>query len=143
MKNIFLIGDSIRQGYDSIVRDMMADRAQIYWSDDNARFIQYTQRYVHEWAGMLFGIPVAKPEQARQVPVNTDESVGNKAGCTGGNETERIFHLAVDVPALKCFLHSLAAGVMTFSGIAAQYQHAHDGYLFSVFLKRRSSRGRL
>lgn len=50
MKRIFLIGDSIRIGYDAYVREMMADEAQIYWSDDNARFVSYTLRYAHEWA---------------------------------------------------------------------------------------------
>lgn len=50
MKRVFLIGDSIRIGYDSYVREMLADEAQVYWSDDNARFVQYTLRYVNEWA---------------------------------------------------------------------------------------------
>ena len=50
MKRIFLIGDSIRIGYDSHIREMMADEAQLYWSDDNARFVAHTLRYAHEWA---------------------------------------------------------------------------------------------
>lgn len=50
MKRIFLIGDSIRIGYDSLVREMMSEEAQLYWSSDNARFAGYTLRYVHEWA---------------------------------------------------------------------------------------------
>ena len=51
MKRIFLIGDSIRIGYDQYVRELMADTAQLYWPDDNARFVGYTLRYLHEWAG--------------------------------------------------------------------------------------------
>lgn len=50
MKRIFLIGDSIRIGYDSRVREMMAGEAMLYWSGDNARFVSHTLRYVHEWA---------------------------------------------------------------------------------------------
>ena len=51
MKRIFLIGDSIRIGYDQYVRELMVDTAQLYWPDDNARFVGYTLRYLHEWAG--------------------------------------------------------------------------------------------
>lgn len=50
MKRIFLIGDSIRIGYDSRVRELLSDRAQLYWSNDNARFVAYTLRYASEWA---------------------------------------------------------------------------------------------
>lgn len=50
MKRIFLIGDSIRIGYDEYVREQMAGEAVLYWSEDNARFVSYTLRYVHEWA---------------------------------------------------------------------------------------------
>lgn len=50
MKRIFLIGDSIRIGYDSIVREMMAGEALFYWSEENARFAAHTLRYAHEWA---------------------------------------------------------------------------------------------
>jgi len=50
MKKIFLIGDSIRIGYDSIVREIMQDEAQVYWSNDNARFTAYTFRYLTDWS---------------------------------------------------------------------------------------------
>lgn len=50
MKKVFLIGDSIRIGYDQYVRELMQDAAQVYWSDDNARFVAYTYRMVPEWA---------------------------------------------------------------------------------------------
>ena len=49
MKRIFLIGDSIRQGYDSFVRENLAEKAHVYWAEDNARFVQYTFRYLAEW----------------------------------------------------------------------------------------------
>ena len=50
MKRVFLIGDSIRIGYDAYVRELLEGRAQVYWSGDNARFVQYTLRYISEWA---------------------------------------------------------------------------------------------
>lgn len=50
MKRVFLIGDSIRGGYDSYVRELLEDEAQVYCAPDSARFVQYTLRYVHEWA---------------------------------------------------------------------------------------------
>lgn len=50
MKNVFLIGDSIRLGYDGPVREMLSQRAQLYWSADNARFVHYTLRYADIWA---------------------------------------------------------------------------------------------
>lgn len=49
MKRIFLIGDSIRIGYDRYVRENLAGKALVYWNEDNARFVQYTLRYLHEW----------------------------------------------------------------------------------------------
>lgn len=50
MKRIFLIGDSIRLGYDGIVRELMQDEAQVYWSRENAQYTTHTLRFVHEWA---------------------------------------------------------------------------------------------
>ena len=50
MKNIYLIGDSIRLGYDSHARELLSDCAQLYWNQDNARFVQYTTRYIQMWA---------------------------------------------------------------------------------------------
>ena len=51
MKRIYLIGDSIRLGYDSRVRELLAGEAILYWSMDNARYVNYTLRCLHEWAG--------------------------------------------------------------------------------------------
>ena len=49
MKRIFLIGDSIRIGYDAYVRELLPPEYRCYWSMDNARFCAYTLRYAHEW----------------------------------------------------------------------------------------------
>ena len=56
MKKIFLIGDSIRlgahdePGYGQILKEMLKEKAEVFYSDDNSRFAQYTLRYLHEWA---------------------------------------------------------------------------------------------
>jgi lysophospholipase L1-like esterase len=57
MKNILLIGDSIRfgappssPGYGVYVKEMLADKANVYAPDDNCRFAQYTLRYLYDWA---------------------------------------------------------------------------------------------
>ena len=57
MKNIFLIGDSIRcganeksPGYGVYVAEKFAGTANVYAPRDNCRFAQYTLRYLHEWA---------------------------------------------------------------------------------------------
>ena len=69
MKNIFLIGDSIRfgaaagtpgvpgspdvtpsPGYGVYVAEKTAGRANVYAPDENCRFAQYTLRFLHKWA---------------------------------------------------------------------------------------------
>lgn len=58
MKNVFLIGDSIRfgatdgnsPGYGVYVKEKLKGIANVYAPDENCRFAQYTQRYLHEWA---------------------------------------------------------------------------------------------
>ena len=49
MKTIFLLGDSIRIGYDLFVREAYAGQAQVLWPDDNCRFAAYTLRHLHDW----------------------------------------------------------------------------------------------
>lgn len=49
MKNIFLIGDSIRLGYEATVVRELEENCKVFSSPDNARFTTYTMRYVHEW----------------------------------------------------------------------------------------------
>ena len=42
MKNLLLIGDSIRMGYDTFVREKLAGRMNVYFPAENCRFAQYT-----------------------------------------------------------------------------------------------------
>ncbi len=55
MKKVFLIGDSIKEGYDTSVRGMLSSVAETYFPDDNARFAAYLLRFLHEWPKM-FGV---------------------------------------------------------------------------------------
>lgn len=58
MKNVFLIGDSIRfgtsspesLGYGPIVKDKLKGIANVYYPNDNCRFLHYTLRYLPDWA---------------------------------------------------------------------------------------------
>lgn len=69
MKNIYLIGDSIRfgakegtpgpagspevspsPGYGIYVREKTAGYANVYAPDENCRFAQYTLRFLHKWS---------------------------------------------------------------------------------------------
>ncbi len=49
MQKVFLIGDSIRMGYDRYVRDHLSGRAEVYYPSDNCRFAAYTLRHCMEW----------------------------------------------------------------------------------------------
>ncbi len=60
MKNILLLGDSIRcgasstkPGYDGFVKKKLSGIANVYFPDDNCRFAQYTLRYLGDWAKKL------------------------------------------------------------------------------------------
>ncbi len=61
MKNVFLIGDSIRfgapgsPGYGGFVKEKLKDVANVYAPDENCRFAQYTQRYIWEWTNGING----------------------------------------------------------------------------------------
>ena len=50
MKKVFLIGDSIRKGYDQSVRGMLADIAETQYPEDNCRFAKYTLRCLFDMA---------------------------------------------------------------------------------------------
>lgn len=63
MKNIFLIGDSIRfgsytvseysnlsPGYGIYVKEKLKGIANVYAPDENCRFAQFTLRFLHKWA---------------------------------------------------------------------------------------------
>lgn len=49
MKNILLIGDSIRQGYDKYVKQALDGTANVYFPSENCRFAQYILRNLTEW----------------------------------------------------------------------------------------------
>ena len=53
MKKIFLIGDSIRMGYDKYVKDALAKVAEVYYPDENCKFAEYVLRCAHEWKRKL------------------------------------------------------------------------------------------
>lgn len=48
MKKVFLIGDSIRIGYDRAVRQKLSGEADVYFSIENNRFAQYVLRSISE-----------------------------------------------------------------------------------------------
>lgn len=49
MKKILLIGDSIRLGYDKYVKMAFEDVAEVYYPEENSRFVMYVYRRLHEW----------------------------------------------------------------------------------------------
>lgn len=49
MKKIFLIGDSIRMGYDGYVKMALEGIAEVYYPNENCRFTSYVLRHLHEW----------------------------------------------------------------------------------------------
>ena len=55
MKNLLLIGDSIRMGYDKSVRKTLEGKANVIFPGDNCRFACYVLRYIHEYFDGLDG----------------------------------------------------------------------------------------
>lgn len=53
MKNVLLLGDSIRQGYDKAVQKTLEGRANVYFPQDNCRFAAYLLRTVHEYRSLI------------------------------------------------------------------------------------------
>ncbi len=62
MKNIYLIGDSIRYGstggagspgYSVFVKEKLQGKAEVFAPDENCRFAQYTLRQICEWASAV------------------------------------------------------------------------------------------
>lgn len=53
MKNILLIGDSIRKGYDKAVRKSLDGIANVYFPEENCRFAAYVLRYIHEYKDLV------------------------------------------------------------------------------------------
>lgn len=55
MKNLLLIGDSIRLGYDKSVKKTLENRANVIFPEENCRFASYVLRYFHEYLGDIKG----------------------------------------------------------------------------------------
>ncbi len=53
MKNVLLIGDSIRAGYDKAVKRSLEGKANVYFPEDNCRFASYVLRYLHEYKTLV------------------------------------------------------------------------------------------
>ena len=53
MKNVLLIGDSIRMGYDKSVKNSLKSKANVYFPEENCRFASYILRYMHEYKKIL------------------------------------------------------------------------------------------
>ena len=52
MKNILLIGDSIRMGYDKALKKTLEGKANVYFPSENCRFASYVLRYIHEYQAL-------------------------------------------------------------------------------------------
>ena len=53
MKNLLLIGDSIRMGYDKAVQKTLEGKANVYFPAENCRFASYVLRYLHEYKALM------------------------------------------------------------------------------------------
>ena len=53
MKNVLLIGDSIRMGYDKAVEKTLEGKANVYFPTENCRFASYVLRYLHEYKAFV------------------------------------------------------------------------------------------
>lgn len=53
MKKILLLGDSIRLGYDSLVKMAFEEKAQVFYPQENCRFAAYILMNLHIWKEQL------------------------------------------------------------------------------------------
>lgn len=53
MKNVLLVGDSIRLGYDKAVKASLDGKANVYFPEENCRFASYVLRYIHEYKDLV------------------------------------------------------------------------------------------
>lgn len=58
MKNVLLVGDSIRMGYDQAVKKTLENVANVYFPKENCRFAAYILRYMHEYKTLVEEGPV-------------------------------------------------------------------------------------
>lgn len=49
MKKVLLIGDSIRLGYEPVVKNLLSEKADVFSTQDNCRFTLYTLWHLHQW----------------------------------------------------------------------------------------------
>lgn len=49
MKKVFLIGDSIRMGYDKYIKEALVGTAEVFYPSENCKFAEYVLRFAHEW----------------------------------------------------------------------------------------------
>ena len=48
MKNVLLLGDSIRWGYGKYFPDVLGDGFEVFQPDDNGRWAKYTLMMLHD-----------------------------------------------------------------------------------------------
>ena len=53
MKNVLLVGDSTRQGYDLAVKKSLEGIANVYFPNENCRFASYVLRHLHEYGNLI------------------------------------------------------------------------------------------
>lgn len=58
MKNVLLLGDSIRQGYDVAVKRALQGKAEVFFPKENCRFAAYVLRYLYDWKNALGGAQI-------------------------------------------------------------------------------------
>lgn len=64
-KNVFLIGDSIRQGYCRTVKEALSDVAEVFFVEENCRSTQFVITSLYSWANCFDA-----PEQVDLVQFN-------------------------------------------------------------------------
>ena len=89
MKNLLLLGDSIRMGYDSFVQEKLAGRMNVYFAEDNGRFAQYTLRTLSDWKSKL-SWPEIDVVHWNNGLWDVLHMNANSAGCDGEAEGETI-----------------------------------------------------
>ena len=57
MKKILLLGDSIRLSYCARVRELLDGKAEVFYPDDNCRYIKYTLRCLCDWMALASPAP--------------------------------------------------------------------------------------
>ena len=58
MKNLLLVGDSIRAGYDKSVKKTLEGKANVYFPSENTRFSAYVLRYIQDYKKLAEGADI-------------------------------------------------------------------------------------